>query len=144
MGNSSWLQSFIHVYSELGTDNLRSLIEIYHPDVQFIDPMHQLNGRDELLAYFDKLYTQILSCRFVIEHVIECDNEAAVYWTMTFCHAQLNKKAPITIQGHSHLKASEEQVIYHRDYLDVGAMLYEHIPLVGKLIRSIKHRVSRS
>jgi len=143
MGNSSWLQSFIQVYSELGTDNLGSLIEIYHPDVQFIDPMHQLNGRNELLAYFDQLYTQILSCNFAIEHVIESDSEAAVYWQMTFCHIQLNKKKPITIQGHSHLKASEGKVIFHRDYLDVGAMLYEHIPLIGKLIRSIKRRVSR-
>ncbi|MCL9782365.1 nuclear transport factor 2 family protein [Vibrio sp. S4M6] len=144
MGSSSWLQNFIRVYSELGTDNLGSLIEVYHPNVQFIDPMHQLNGRDALVSYFDQLYSKILSCHFVIEHVIESNNEAAVYWTMTFRHFQLNKKAPITIQGHSHLKASEEQVIYHRDYLDVGAMLYEHVPLLGKLIRSIKHRVSRA
>ncbi|USD43440.1 nuclear transport factor 2 family protein [Vibrio sp. SCSIO 43135] len=144
MGNSLWLQRFVRVYSELGTDNLGSLNEIYHPDVQFIDPMHHVSGREDLLAYFDQLYTQIISCQFVVEHVMESGNEAAVYWTMTFSHFQLNGKAPVTVQGHSHLKAVDDQVIYHRDYLDVGAMLYEHIPLLGKVIRGIKRRAAKS
>lgn len=144
MINSLWLQRFIQVYSELGTDNLESLITVYHPEVEFIDPLHHVSGRDELMAYFDQLYTQIIGCQFVVEHVIASENEAAIYWTMTFSHSQLNGKAPVSVQGHSHLKASQEQIIYHRDYLDVGAMLYEHIPILGKVIRGIKRRARQS
>jgi len=144
MSNPLWLQNFIDVYSKLNTENLNLLSEIYHPNVQFKDPMHEVNGISDLLAYFDKLYSNLTSCNFVISHSLHSENEAAIYWSMTFCHRQLNNKQPVTVQGHSQLKAQDNKVIYHRDYLDVGSMLYEHIPLLGKIITMIKNRVGNA
>ncbi|GIU48025.1 nuclear transport factor 2 family protein [Shewanella algidipiscicola] len=143
MAQSIWLQNFIAVYTELSTDNLVSLEKIYHPDIEFIDPMHQVFGLPALLRYFTGLYQQLLSCDFVIEHVLEGEREAAIYWTMTFRHKQLRGASPISVQGHSHLKAQDNKVIYHRDYLDVGEMLYEHIPLIGRIICAIKQRAAK-
>jgi len=37
----------------------------------------------------------------------------------------------------SHLKFADGKVISHRDYFDLGEMLYEHIPLLGGVIKSI-------
>ncbi|WP_047047787.1 nuclear transport factor 2 family protein [Vibrio mexicanus] len=142
MSESIWLQRFVDVYSELGTDNLDLLSTVYHNDVVFIDPMHQLEGKEQLLGYFHQLYGNVISCEFVIEHVMESDHEAAIYWSMTFSHFQLNKRNPVTVQGHSHIKAKDDLVVYHRDFLDVGAMLYEHIPLLGTVIKTIKKRAS--
>ena len=140
---SLWLNNFIDIYSELGTDNLADLERVYHPEVEFTDPMHSLRGFDRLLTYFEDLYQQIISCDFVIEHAIESGTEAAVYWTMTLRHKQLNAGQPIRLEGHSHLRASEDRVIYHRDYFDLGAMLYEHLPLLGRVIRAIKNRAGK-
>ncbi|WP_438467432.1 nuclear transport factor 2 family protein [Marinomonas sp. PE14-40] len=144
MANTLWLDNFITTYSKLGINNLHLLKEIYHQDVQFVDPMHQLKGLDTLLNYFDELYTQVSHCQFVVEEVLEADSEAAIYWTMTFCHKKLNKQQPIKVQGHSHIKSQDDKVIFHRDYLDLGAMLYEQIPLLGALIKSIKFRASQA
>ena len=58
-------------------------------------------------------------------------------------HKQLNGQKPIEVQGHSHLKMLDGQVVYHRDYLDIGSMLYEHIPVLGCAIKSIKKRASQ-
>ena len=143
MTNSLWLQQFIDIYSELGTDNLHTLESIYHPEVTFIDPLHRVEGFSALLASFKNSYSNISQCTFVIEHVFESGSEASVYWRMNFCHENLNAKKPISVFGHSHLKASNEQVIYHRDYLDVGAMIYEHVPLLGVVIKSIKKRAGQ-
>jgi hypothetical protein len=33
------------------------------------------------------------------------------------------------------------KVRYHRDYFDLGAMLYEHLPLLGSLVKTIKRRL---
>jgi hypothetical protein len=144
MASTLWLDNFITTYSKLGTNNLHLLKEVYHQDIEFIDPMHHLQGLDELLNYFDELYTQVSHCQFVVEEVLEAENEAAIYWTMTFCHQKLNKKRPIKVQGHSHIKSQDDKVIFHRDYLDLGAMLYEQIPLLGRLITSIKNRASQA
>jgi len=34
--------------------------------------------------------------------------------------------------------AFEERVTYQRDYFDAGAMVYEHVPLFGWIVRWIK------
>ncbi|CAH6834395.1 putative transcriptional regulator [Vibrio chagasii] len=143
MDNSLWLDNFLNMYRELGTDNFDVLKTVYHPNIEFQDPLHHVSGIAALTHYFDNIYTQVTSCNFHIEHTFEVNGEASVYWTMHFVHKQLNGQKPIEVQGHSHLKMLDDQVIYHRDYLDVGSMLYEHIPVLGCVIKSIKKRASR-
>jgi limonene-1,2-epoxide hydrolase len=116
---------------------------VYHPDIEFQDPLHHVSGIVALTHYFENLYTQVTSCYFHIEHTFEVKDEASVYWTMQFAHKQLNGQKPIEVQGHSHIKMLDNQVVYHRDYLDVGSMLYEHIPVLGCAVKSIKKRASR-
>jgi hypothetical protein len=140
MAHALWLQNFIAVYRELGVNNLTSLHQIYHPNIEFRDPLHQVNGLDELLDYFDSLYTHLEHCIFNIDRVFSSDNQAAVYWTMTFCHPKLNHGGEIVVEGHSCLVEQDNKVIMHRDYLDVGAMLYEHIPLLGLAVKAVKKR----
>ncbi len=142
MQRSLWLQNFIDVYSELGKNNLTSLESVYHPNVTFIDPLHQVEGFPSLLESFQRSYQNIHECDFVIDNVFEAEQQAAVYWTMTFTHKNLNGSNPVTVIGHSHLRAFQQKVVFHQDYLDVGAMLYEHVPVVGLLIKSIKNRAS--
>jgi hypothetical protein len=55
-------------------------------------------------------------------------------------HARLRPGELLSLPGASVIKF-EERIHYHRDYFDVGAMLYERLPVVGGLIRSIKARV---
>lgn len=140
MKHAHWLQKFITTYSELGTKDFSVLSEIYATEVEFVDPLHRISGLDSLVRYFEHLYTNVASCQFAIEHVIESEQEAALYWTMTYQHKRLNGGKAISVEGHSHLKAENGLVLYHRDYLDVGAMLYEHVPLLGNVIRTIKKR----
>lgn len=140
MKRALWLQKFIDVYSELGTSNFDVLSQVYHPNIEFADPMHRIDGFDDLMQYFEHLYTYVDSCSFDISHVVESGNEAALYWTMTYRHKKLNGGKAIVVDGHSHLKAKDGVVVYHRDYLDAGAMVYEHIPLLGSVIRMIKRR----
>jgi hypothetical protein len=138
--NSLWLVKFINIYQKLSTDNLSLLADVYHPDIVFKDPMHHLKGFDQLNDYFNQLYTKLSYCDFVIEQVIAQDSEAAIYWQMRFQHPKLNSGNMVCVQGSSHLKGRDDKVIYHRDYLDLGAMLYEQLPFFGRIIRWFKKR----
>lgn len=138
-----WLESFVEIYQSLSTDNLHLLEQVYHRQVTFVDPMHEIEGFDNLKQYFDALYTNLSSCEFIIEEVIEQPEQAAIYWKMTYCHSKLNKGQPIEVQGHSHIKGQDGKVVFHRDYIDLGAMLYEHLPVIGKLTKWIKKRAGQ-
>lgn len=143
MGHNSWLDTFISVYGDLETNNLALLEKVYHRDIHFSDPMHEVHGLNDLIAYFGTLYTNLDYCRFQINHVINDNNDAAVYWTMFFSHPKLNRGEEILVEGNSFLTQKDNKVIRHRDYLDLGAMLYEHIPFLGSAIKTIKKRASR-
>jgi len=138
-----WLDKFIDIYSQLSVNNLHLLDELYHQDIIFIDPMHSLQGIAQLKAYFENLYSNLTSCDFTIVQVIHEGNQAAIYWQMKFCHPQLNKGQKVEVSGSSHIQGDSNKVTYHRDYVDVGAMLYEHIPFIGKLIAFIKRRATK-
>ncbi|WHI49643.1 hypothetical protein P3339_14310 [Microbulbifer sp. MLAF003] len=36
-----------------------------------------------------------------------------------------------------------DKVFYHEDFYDMGAMVYEQVPLLGSLIRKIKSRLGQ-
>ena len=137
-----WLSNFVKVYQTLSTDNLDLLSLIYHQEVIFIDPIHEIEGFDNLSTYFTSLYQNLSSCEFVINNVISQGNQAAIYWTMSYQHPKLNGGNVVKVMGSSNIKGHEDKVIYHRDYLDLGAMLYEQLPVLNKLIRFIKKKAA--
>lgn len=143
LNTPDWLCKFKDIYENLSKNNLDSLNNIYHSNIVFEDPLHKVEGLKDFIAYFENLYTHVITCTFEINHTIHTSDEAAIYWEMHYKHPKLNAGKNITVKGHSRLKMVDNKIIYHRDYLDVGAMLYEHIPLVGSIVRFLKHRVSK-
>ena len=137
-----WLRNFVKVYQTLSTDNLDLLSMIYHQDIIFIDPMHELKGFENLSEYFKSLYENLSSCEFVNDNIISQEDQAAIYWTMTYQHPKLNSGHVVTVMGHSHIKGYEDKVIHHRDYIDLGAMLYEQLPFLGRIIKFIKNKAA--
>ena len=136
------IDRFCEVYQSLDKDNLNELTSIYSKDVIFVDAVQKVQGLDELQSYFSNLYQNTSFCRFHIEQVIVEQEQASIIWTMTFAHKKLKSGESITVNGCSHLKF-DERIYYHRDYLDMGQMIYEHLPLFGRGIKFIKQRVSQ-
>ncbi|MEW6990989.1 nuclear transport factor 2 family protein [Colwelliaceae bacterium 6441] len=138
-----WLSNFINVYQTLSSENLVLLETIYHREITFIDPIHQVEGFDELYYYFENLYQNLSSCEFIIQDVMWQHSKASIYWKMTYVHPKLNKGRKVTVFGSSYIKGENDKVIYHRDYLDLGAMLYEQLPLFGRLIKWLKAKAGK-
>ncbi|WP_372881265.1 nuclear transport factor 2 family protein [Psychromonas sp.] len=134
------IDKFCRLYESLDKHNLDQLGLLYSDDINFIDALHNLNGLDQLSHYFANLYANLLYCHFSIEQVIEDQGQASVIWIMEYAHPKINKANAIVVNGCSHLKY-DEKIYYHRDFLDMGQMLYEHLPLLGGVIRTVKKRV---
>ena len=65
-----------------------------------------------------------------------------MYWTMTYRHPKLHKgKQDIRVEGVSLLQWKDGKIIRHQDIFDAGTMLYEHIPVLGWMIKKLKERL---
>lgn len=135
------LEKFNQFYQQLDSADLTGLNQVYRSDIEFIDPIHHMQGIQALHKYFKNMMEDLKHCNFEIYQVTEQRQEAFIIWTMHFQHPRLNKSRMIHVDGVSHLKF-DELVYFHRDYYDVGAMLYEHIPLLGSLVSGIRKRLS--
>ena len=138
------IERFCEVYQKLNKDNLETLGLIYHPAIHFVDPAHELHGLPELTSYFKTLYASTTSVNFEFTARIQQGNDIAVEWLMNFSHPRLQQGRTIGVNGMSHLQIDQSGLVdYHRDYFDLGALIYEHLPILGTLIIRLKRRISR-
>ena len=128
-------------YQEFSIDSLSELSAIYSTHTVFEDPIHEIQGLENITRYFKQTMTNVSYCRFKIEEVLEGDNQAFMTWRMTFLHPKLNKGREVILPGSSHLKF-DEKIFYQRDYYDLGHMIYEQIPILGYIIEKLKNRMT--
>lgn len=143
------IDRFCEVYEQLADLNLDDLEGLYGSDVVFQDPVTTHTGLAAVKAYFSGLLQNTSSCMFTIHNVIDCaDNrehiDHVVVWTMTLETSALKKGQPVTLDGTTLLRIEDGRISYHRDYYDMGEMIYENVPLLGSIIRSIKKRMVQS
>ncbi len=136
------VQTVADIYSRLDKQNLTLLHHIYHPQVVFQDPLHQVHGLSALEDYFLQLYSNVQRCDFEFDTLAQSGDEGFLTWTMLLQHPRLNSGNALKVHGASHLRFRDALVIYHRDYFDLGEMLYERLPILGSVIRWLKGRMA--
>ena len=132
------------VFGSLRDTTPAELASLYAADVYFEDPSHGIQGRDALVRYFSSLLENVEQCRFRIHHSIGDGSNVFLTWSMHIKHNRLLAGDTIRVEGSSYLKTRNGQIYYHRDYYDMGALLYEHVPVLGKFVRELKDRVGKS
>ncbi len=138
------VESFKELYNTLNRDtlSLEKLATVYHNDIMFEDCFHSIHGIALMHDYFDNLYENVSSISFEFEDEWADDHSAMLTWTMSYQHPKLNSGNTIRVKGASRLTFKDNKVIGHRDYFDGGALLYEHIPLLKRVIHFLKNRLA--
>lgn len=135
------LQQLVTFYQTLDSTRLTMLAEIYHPDVRLSDPVGEHQGLAVVEQYFASLLKNMRYCRFVVTLTREFDSDALLLWRMEYAYPSLQGGADQTLEGSSYLQFREGKVVFQRDYYDMGAMLYEKLPLLGSVIGLVKKRL---
>ncbi|MGR5119296.1 nuclear transport factor 2 family protein [Vibrio astriarenae] len=138
------VESVAEFYQQLGKNNLDTLGDIYHQDVVFEDPAHKMYGLTTLERYFVSMYSNVTDCRFQISSADQVEDRGYIRWLMFLTHPKLSSGKEIQVEGMTFVQFSEGKVIHHKDYFDLGAMLYERLPLLGRVITSIKRKLGQS
>lgn len=138
---SDFLQRFAREFAALDKDNLHRLDELYSEDVHFTDPLHDVQGLGPLHHYFAQLYANVSHLHFDFHDFDQvAEGRGYLRWTMSYRHPRLAGGQLIEVEGCSFL-LWRDRVYHHRDYFDAGALLYEHLPVMGRAIGWLKGRM---
>ncbi|GGD66270.1 nuclear transport factor 2 family protein [Lacimicrobium alkaliphilum] len=135
---------FCKFYENLNASSLAELNTVYTQNVRFIDPVGEHNGLEALHSYFDNLLENCTTCHFTLHQTQLVEQHGFVTWTMAFSHPKLINGKTLCLEGCSEIRFSADQkVCFQRDYYDLGAMLYEHLPVLGPAIKWLKRRLNQ-
>ncbi len=139
------IERFKSLYSDLTLITPTDLEKVYSDDIFFVDPIDSHQGIEKVKDYFSKLTEEAESCRFNIDVIVKCeDNDEGLHflvnWTMHLILRNSGKR--IELPGTTQLKVHDDKICYHRDYYDLGTMVYEHIPVLGWIVKKIKAKLS--
>ena len=133
---------FSRFYNGLALDSLTGLAEVYDDAVTFIDPVTSHRGLAALSDYFGRLLAATTACEFTINQMRFGATDGWATWTMNFRHPRLNRGEWIAVEGVSVMELKSNRIVFQRDYYDLGEMVYERVPLLGRLVRKLRERLA--
>ncbi|HEX5791660.1 MAG TPA: nuclear transport factor 2 family protein [Rheinheimera sp.] len=136
------IEQFLRFYNGLSTANMQQLEQLYHVDVEFIDPVHRLQGREALSHYFSHAYARLQHCEFSALEKIEQGDQGFLSWRMQLRHPAIRKGEIVCLNGCSVLRWRDGLIVYHRDYYDLTEMVYQHLPVIAWLTAKVKQRMA--
>ncbi|NWO06056.1 MAG: nuclear transport factor 2 family protein [Alteromonadaceae bacterium] len=134
------LDDFRRLFNELDKGNLQKLPSVYGEDIRFQDPFGEVQGIDALTEYFAGAYKNVIRCQFRFQEPVVEGCWCTIPWVMELQHKRIRGGQRICVDGISHLEIRNGRVRYHRDYFDAGQLLYENLPVMGRMVRWIKEQ----
>ena len=147
---SELVESFKSVFERMGPGaDFGSLIdEVYSKDLLFEDCFHRIEGSEQFKQYCQEMYANVINSEFEFHQQWVGTEDAMVNWTLNYSHRFLKRGKSIKVEGATMIRFQGELahngdlcIVHHRDYVDGGSMLYEHLPLFGPVIKQLKKRM---
>ena len=138
---SHLLTEFKQFYESFDQQSLQGLNSLYAEDIVFVDPLHVIKGRKHLVAYFKSLCGNLTQCQFKFLEETVTDKRACYKWVMQYRHPKIKKNTPLQLTGITIIEYSDK-IDRHQDFYDMGAMLYEQIPILGNVTRWLRLRLA--
>lgn len=118
----------------------KALHAVYDDAVIFKDPVNAIHGLKPLIEHTLSLYENLNHCEFDYHGEVVEEDKAVIRWTMTFSHPRLQKGQSIRVPGMTYIEW-HEKIVYHEDSFDLGCMLYQRVPILGKLINFLNGKL---
>ncbi|TFG93075.1 MAG: nuclear transport factor 2 family protein [Syntrophobacterales bacterium] len=127
--------SFYRVFSpETVRKNVRN---IYADDAYFRDGYREVEGLDNIEAYFLKSAGTVQECTFDIQDMATRKGNYYFRWVMHLTTKRWEDDLIATV-GMSHVRFGKDgRISFHQDYWDTS-IIYEKVPVMGSIIRWIK------
>lgn len=136
------VDELVAYFESLTPEAVAKMSEFYTEDAYFRDPFNEVTGLAKIQRIFADMWGPLIEPRFVIKERVVQGDSVVLTWDFTFRIRKLKPEEARLIHGLSLLKlAPDGRVRWHRDYWDAAGELYEKLPVIGAVMRWLKHRM---
>ena len=135
------IQAFVKLYDQLDGDSIdKKIAETYAEKIYFNDTLVTIHDRQNLLKYLEHTQQQLDSIKFAVLSVQDFGKDSYVRWLMQTKFKAMGQAIDIQSIGISHLRFNaDNKIIVHQDYWDSMQGFYQHLPIIGGVLRWIKN-----
>lgn len=106
--------------------------EVLAADVHYVDPVHELHGRNDVLTMLARYVPRAANDRFRFELMV--DEPTKVLWRWTIAIKIRFTRYELVINGLVHAELNDGRIVYQREYYDPMESIGV-IPVVGWLYK---------
>jgi hypothetical protein len=120
-------------------DNIRS---VYAEQLYFNDTFRIIDNVDDLVDYLVKTANHVNSTTVEIMDVVKGENDYFVKWSMRMNFKVKGKEVDSYSLGMTQLRFNDDGlIVFHQDFWDSSEAFFEHLPVVGRIIKTIKSKL---
>lgn len=137
------IERFTQFFGNLAEANIReNLRKTYAEKLYFNDTLKEFTDAAALEHYLLETAASVESCSAKILDVVSKDGEYYFRWEMAIVFKKFRKGEVQTSLGMTHIRFDKDgRIVFHQDYWDAAANLFEKVPVLGWGIRKIKKRL---
>lgn len=136
------LDRVIAFYATLSPDTLAGIDRLYAPDAGFKDPFNEVRGTAAITAVFLHMFATTQDPRFEVLDAAGDHRQGFLTWDFRFRSLGPGAR-DWRIHGATRLAfAPDGRIVLHRDYWDPAEEIYQHLPVLGPLMRWLRARLT--
>jgi hypothetical protein len=131
------------LFSDFSPEAIRRLApDVYAQNLYFNDTVRTITNRDALVDYLAESAEAVASCRVTFHDTVRSGDMYYLRWTMDIQFTSLHDGRTTQSIGVTHLRFDHDgRVTYHQDYWDSTTGIFQHIPILGGGIRTLRTRL---
>ena len=131
------LRAFFSAMSAAGIDD--AVAGLYASDAYLNDNLVAIEGSAAIAGYFGQTMSRVSSVRVDLLGMAHTGADYFVRWQMTIESPRIRGGAALRSYGVTHFRFDGDgRVLVHKDFWDAGTGLYEHLPVVGSIVRRVR------
>lgn len=135
------VRRYVAFFEQLQPAMLAQLDGYFAPGAHFRDPFNDVSGRAAICGIFRHMFQTTEAAGFRVNDWMCAGNAASIRWQF---HCRLRGR-DLSFPGMSFIRFNSEGLVEeHIDYWDPAAGIYEQLPLLGVLLRSLRRRFAVS
>ncbi len=116
---------------------------VYAENAYLNDNIVFLEGADAIEKYFSAGAAKVDRLNVEFLNVGRSGIDYYIRWRMSILSDRLNDGQAMVSYGVSHFRfADDGRVLLHKDFWDAGTSVYEYLPFVGGIVRSLRGRLA--
>lgn len=136
-------ERFRSFFSDFSPSKISELLDqTYAENVWFNDTLKTIEGREALRSYLAHSAEAVEACRVEVAEIIG-NGEGDYYarWSMMIQFKRFKRGQQTHSIGMSHLRFDQDgRVVLHQDFWDASQGLFDHVPLLGAMIRWVRRQ----